>query len=91
MFGGCGGQAATQTGNDAARSDRSGYEAKLYEQQKDVCRMEQAANAIEYRNHNGAKDPEAYARYAAQHGLFLAESSAEIEAAVQGCLDGLRP
>lgn len=76
---------------DAPRSDFVGYQRKLYEQQKDVCRLEQQANSVEYRRHDGATDPEGYARYAAQHGLFLAESPAEIEAAVQGCLDGLRP
>lgn len=87
----CGGDETSTTRESAGRSTGSytGHLKEIYDQQRSVCKTESKLNTVEYREQNGATDPQGYAEYAARHGFYEPRDQAELNAAIEGCLAGL--
>ena len=91
VLAGCGSD--SDSGNELSSGGGSAvskHERQIYSQQKSTCQIEQKMDTPDYRNHDGADDPEGYAEWAAEHGFYKVTTEAERNAAINGCLAGLR-
>jgi hypothetical protein len=68
----------------------SKHEQEIFDQQREVCKTEAEMNLPEFREQNGAEDPQRYAEYAAEHGFFAVRNEDERQAAIDGCLEGVK-